>query len=244
MSKSRISKRKSQTDKQPGHKRYGYRGFFNGRDYRAVLELVDAYILYQVQLRYFYSSLPEYPFKIGWRDFQLYFNWKGGWREVNYTSVRNLMVKKLNDKIPLTSFDEGVLRPYGTGSIPEARLLVLDNDYSIKATDLWQRWKWIEEAKMRLNAAKSAELIIFADLLAEYPEKLMVKKLLDPSQGGARPNIKHIEDRFRLRARKILNNRKLYVQDHQFHRCSHSLDYLPLVPYDRILQFLINTLVQ
>lgn len=64
----------------------------------------------------------------------------------------------------------------------------------------------------------------------------MLKKPLDPIQGPARPNSKHIANRLRNVAKKIVDHRRL---DQQGKTCGYRLNTLILVSYDRFLwQFL------
>ncbi|KAF7508941.1 hypothetical protein GJ744_008497 [Endocarpon pusillum] len=104
---------------------------------------------------------------------------------------------------------------------------------------LWARWDWVKEAKLKLNATKARQLVIAADLMSRFPEKLMLKKPRDPLQ-GQRTNLAHIEDGFRRRAEKISRDRRI---QHQFVRgCCPGVDNIELVPYDRCLWTFLESL--
>lgn len=79
-----------------------------------------------------------------------------------------------------------------------------------------------------------------ADLIAEYPGKIKLKKPMDPSQDGPRPNVHHIENYFRSRARKVKQDRCLKHKDSV--RCTDGVDLADLVPYDKCLWVLLDVL--
>jgi len=90
-----------------------------------------------------------------------------------------------------------------------------------------------------MNAEEARQVTISANLIAEYPGKLKLKKPLDPSQDGPRKNFGHIGSCLRPRAKKVLKYRKL---SHVFVRCHKGADLIELVPYDSHLQFYLNML--
>jgi hypothetical protein len=115
-----------------------------------------------------------------------------------------------------------------------------DKPYPGQQSDVTELWSWIKHAKCQQNKSKSKQLSLVADILANYPEMLMVKKPLDPDQGRPRKNLKHIETRFRLQAKKILQNHRLRFRGPVL--CKEGVDNIELVPYDRYLWLFLDTL--
>jgi hypothetical protein len=97
----------------------------------------------------------------------------------------------------------------------------------------------VKAAKLKLNASKARQLTIAADLMSEYPEKLLLKKPGDPSQGH-RNNLVHIEHRFRKCVEKISRDRK--IQHPSISWCYPGIDTIELVPYNRFLWTFLESL--
>lgn len=116
-----------------------------------------------------------------------------------------------------------------------------DAPYPAESSDIAGLWAWVKQAKRRQNKAKNKQLTLVADILAKYPEMLMIKKTLDPAQGSPRKNLKHIETIFRRRAKKVLQNPQLRFRGTIF--CRKGIDNIELVPYDRYLWLFLDTLV-
>ena len=109
--------------------------------------------------------------------------------------------------------------------------------------DIANRWEWVKDSKRNLNRAKASQLLICADLMSRFPEKLMLKKPLDPSQGPPRKNLKHIEDQLRYLAKQALQHNKLvYPEWMHYHNCKVAVDTIELVPHDRYLWFFMEML--
>ncbi|KAH8770322.1 hypothetical protein BGZ57DRAFT_441715 [Hyaloscypha finlandica] len=110
--------------------------------------------------------------------------------------------------------------------------------------NLLNRWFWITDAKEKMNITKANQWNKAADLLEAYPA--MLKKPLDPSQDGPRPNTAHIANRFRGNAKRCLRDRKLVHPRHRpqarWFPCVAGVDLIELVPYDRYLWVFLDTL--
>lgn len=87
-------------------------------------------------------------------------------------------------------------------------------------------WARIKEAKVKVNDVKAIQLELMANLMANYPKKLTVRKPTDPSQNGPRLNSKHIEDNFRVRAKKAKESGKLRWESET--RCREAADNIEL----------------
>jgi len=77
-----------------------------------------------------------------------------------------------------------------------------------------------------------------ADLVAEYPGKITLKRPLDPSQNGPRPNNKHLE--MNLRNRASIASKDRVLNHSRPKRCRRGADMIELVPYDKYLQIYLN----
>ncbi|KAF7863822.1 hypothetical protein EAF04_006787 [Stromatinia cepivora] len=105
----------------------------------------------------------------------------------------------------------------------------------------WIYWNWIKETKLRLNKLKSQELRFSAGLVEKYPR--ILKRPLDPSQGAPRPNTTHNVVMFERLAVRSLSDRNLYhYWNHN--QCKPGTDLIQLVPYDRYLWLLLETLAK
>jgi hypothetical protein len=93
---------------------------------------------------------------------------------------------------------------------------------------------------MKLNEMKARQLTLAADLYCQHPGKLMLKKPLDPSQDGPRPNIRHIKNYLGQRAKRVLADRKFNGPFHG--KCCPGIDLIELIPYDRYLMSFLDTL--
>jgi hypothetical protein len=143
-------------------------------------------------------------------------------RSFNTRELRELLVREIQTDLELRTLDEALLRAHS------------DVDYPQRQDDsnAWTRWNWVKDAKLKLNAAKARQFNTMAYLISKHPEKLVVKKGMDPSQGG-RQNLAHIENYFRMCARKASKDGRIH---HQYvNRCRAGADNIELVPYDRFL---------
>jgi hypothetical protein len=93
---------------------------------------------------------------------------------------------------------------------------------------------------MKLNEMKARQLTLAADLYCQHPGKLMLKKPLDPSQDGPRPNIRHIKNYLGQRAKRVLADRKFNGPFHG--KCCPGIDLIELIPYDRYLMSFLDIL--
>lgn len=152
-------------------------------------------------------------------------------RDIRASHVETHLNEAIKSALPQNKKEMYMLKTHATTPYPGHRSQVAI------------RWKWVKEAKRSLNKAKSRQLITAADLMAQFPEKLMLKKPLDPSQGAPRTNLKHIENALRFRASKALKNRQLLFQFWRaWSRCREAIDNIELVPYDRYLWFFLEML--
>ncbi|KAF7942185.1 hypothetical protein BELL_0008g00160 [Botrytis elliptica] len=107
----------------------------------------------------------------------------------------------------------------------------------------WEYWNWIKNAKMKLNKRKSDQIEFSAYLIEKYPRVL--KRPLDPSQGAPRPNTTHTVVMLERKAIKTLKNRSLSHHWHSNKGLYKSGRYvIELVPYDRYLRLLLDTLAK
>ncbi|KAF7888237.1 uncharacterized protein EAF02_002778 [Botrytis sinoallii] len=107
----------------------------------------------------------------------------------------------------------------------------------------WDYWNWIKNAKMKLNKRKSDQIEFSAYLIEKYPRVL--KRPLDPSQGAPRPNTTHTVVMLERKAIKTLKNRSLSHCWHSNQGLYKSGRYvIELVPYDRYLRLLLDTLAK
>ncbi|KAA8575034.1 hypothetical protein EYC84_004255 [Monilinia fructicola] len=103
----------------------------------------------------------------------------------------------------------------------------------------WIYWNWIKDSKRELNNLKSKQLRLSARLVEKYPR--ILKRPLDPSQGAPRPNTAHLVSTFEVYAMRSLGDRNLYHNWHK-HWCIPGTHLVELVPYDRYLWLLFETL--
>lgn len=104
-------------------------------------------------------------------------------------------------ELNLTILDKELLSAHSWHPCPD-----LDQN---EVESLKARWEWIKESKVALNAAKARQISMAADIIADYPGRLRLKKPLDPSQDGPRPNTQHIADGFRGAAKRVLKDRRV-----------------------------------
>ncbi|TGO10286.1 hypothetical protein BTUL_0139g00120 [Botrytis tulipae] len=105
----------------------------------------------------------------------------------------------------------------------------------------WDHWNWIKHAKMKLNKRKSDQLEFSAYLIETYPR--ILKRPLDPSQGAPRPNTTHTVVMLERKAIKTLKNRNLsHYWDSKQGFYNPGRYVIELVPYDRYLRLLLDTL--
>jgi len=148
--------------------------------------------------------------------------------------IREYLVDSINEVLNVNPFDIALLENFSSEPIP-----VISQLRNSGVDAFWPRWVWIKKAKLKMNAEKARQVTISADLIAEYPGRLKLKKPLDPSQDGPRKNFQHIESCLRMRAKKVLKDGKL---SHTFVGCHNGADLIELVPYDSHLQFYLEML--
>lgn len=142
------------------------------------------------------------------------------------TELRTLILNNLN----LSLADEQLLLSYSSEPFPD---LWRDNIEALKT-----RWNWIKRSKLALNLAKALQIDKVANIVAAYPGRVRLKKPLDPSQDGPRPNTEHIINNFRNASRKVLKDRKTY---HQYEgHCCKGVDCIEVVPYDKYLWLFLD----
>ncbi|CAD6442047.1 bab47929-61ff-4ac5-be38-8341d381e113 [Sclerotinia trifoliorum] len=152
------------------------------------------------------------------------------------------MSRKIRAGLYINPHDLDLLLKHG-GSI---RPLIEDTGMQSQGQPLnlkecWIYWNWIKESKLRLNKLKSQELRLAARLVEQYPR--ILKKPHDPSQGAARPNTTHLMVTFERLAVKALCDRNLshYWNYYQYRS---ETELMQLVPYDRYLWLLLETLAK
>jgi len=153
-------------------------------------------------------------------------------RPISTSDLRKNLDRQIKKSLRLTALQEDILAPYGSGPLPFL--------WGMQCATLRARWKWIEEAIGNINAAKARQRYLLADLMSEDPWKSMLKKPLDPSQAGPRPNTAHIAATFRKSGEKILRN--TYITRHHNWSCAPGIDLVELVPYDRHLELFMRAL--
>ena len=150
--------------------------------------------------------------------------------------LRDFLIASIRDHLRLDTLDLDLLRPYASTDYPGSPIML-----NSSCEDLLIRWLWIKEAKKRLNAVKAGQLDRVTDLIMAYPGKVMLKKPLDPSQEGPRPNVLHIANTFRSNAKRMLRDSK-FVHSPPNCRCTQGVDLIELVPYDQYLWLFLETL--
>ena len=161
--------------------------------------------------------------------------WGQGKRQIHLDDLRKQMLDVINKEIDLSPLALELLAPHN--ATPYSLVLLNLGD---DVEHLRTRWNWIKEAKTKLNQAKARQLALAADLFCQYPGKLMLKKPLDPSQDGPRPNVRHIENYLRQRAKRVLADRKFKGPFRG--KCCPGIDLIELIPYDRYLMSFLDTL--
>lgn len=159
----------------------------------------------------------------------------------NTQFVANVTVRSISDNLTscirygsaFRDVDRQLLNPHASTPYPAT--------FGPNYLALGAQWKWIKEAKANLNMARAKEWNMTADLIAEYPGKLMLKKPLDPSQDGPRKNMQHIERTFRMNAKKILNDHHLSLSTNHT-RCTTNVELLAVVPYNTYLLLFLDTI--
>jgi hypothetical protein len=102
------------------------------------------------------------------------------------------------------------------------------------------RWDWIKQGKLVLNATKAEQINRVADMIADYPRRLRLKKPLDPSQDGPRPNTGHIVNSFRGAAKRVMKDR--HVNHWYPVRCCKGVECIEVIPYDKYLWLFLDTI--
>jgi hypothetical protein len=156
-------------------------------------------------------------------------------RQIHLDDLRKQMLDVITSTLDLSSLALELLAPHNAAPYSLV-LLNLGEDVEYLRT----RWNWVREAKRKLNESKARQLNLAADLYCQYPGKLMLKKPLDPSQDGPRPNVRHIENYLRQRAKRVLADRKFNGPFRG--KCCPGIDLIELIPYDRYLKSFLDTL--
>lgn len=143
------------------------------------------------------------------------------------TELKGIILRELQ----LSELDEAILSAQTSKPCPN-----LDQN---NLTVLKERWNWIKQGKLVLNAAKAKQINEVADIVADYPGRLRLKKPLDPSQDGPRPNTQHIINGFRGAAGRVLKDRHV---NHWYRvRCCKAVDCIEVIPYDKYLWLFLDT---
>lgn len=143
-------------------------------------------------------------------------------------NLRTYLTAAINRLLPVGEREMNMLEPHADAPI------------YCYSPELVVRWDWVKTAKRNLNRAKSHQLLLVADLMQKFPEKVMLKRPLDPSQGSPRQNLKHIEDRLRNDAKRALQHARLvYPIQNNTYRCKYTIE---LIPYDRYLWLFMDML--
>lgn len=148
----------------------------------------------------------------------------------NSGTLATLFVTVIEFLLPCNNREMALLTAHATYQHPGGTAPLVD------------RWQWAKEAKRNQNKEKAQQLLLAADLITNFPTKLMVKKPTDPSQGAPRRNLRHIESGLRLRAKKALQNGQLTFSNGSKSICRKGTDNIELLPYDRYLCFFMDML--
>ena len=170
-----------------------------------------------------------------WGPNDINWPWRQRNRQIHLDDLRKQMLDVINEEIDLCPIALELLAPHN--ATPYSLVLLNLGD---DVEHLRTRWNWIKEAKTKLNQAKARQLALAADLFCQYPGKLMLKKPLDPSQDGPRPNVRHIENYLRQRAKRVLADRKFKGPFRG--KCCPGIDLIELIPYDWYLKSFLDTL--
>ncbi|KAF7911128.1 uncharacterized protein EAF01_002636 [Botrytis porri] len=118
-----------------------------------------------------------------------------------------------------------------------------ENESFLNLKNCWNHWNWIKHAKVRLNKRKSDQIRFSANLMEKYPRVL--KRPLDPSQGAPRPNTTHTVVMLERLAMRTLRDRNLsHYWDRNQSLYMSGRYIIELVPYDRYLRLLLDTLAK
>lgn len=149
---------------------------------------------------------------------------------IGSSSLRMNLIGNIEISLRLSALQEDILTPFGSGRLPALD----DTQYA----NLRARWAWIRNAIGRINKSKTRQRSFIAQLMSADPWKSMLKKPLDPSQAGPRPNTAHIAARFKGNSEKSLHNTTI-PKSFGGH-CAYAVDLIELVPYDRYLALFFN----
>lgn len=156
---------------------------------------------------------------------------------ISPSNLRNNLIWHIRRSLEFSALPEVILSPYASGRLPEL--------WHDRCADFRARWEWFENAIRKINKAKADQQRVLAELMSESPYKYMLKKTLDPSQDGPRPNTAHISNNFRSRAEKIMRNTKITRFEHWGPKaCFSGVDLIEMVPYDRYLQLFMTFMKQ
>jgi hypothetical protein len=86
------------------------------------------------------------------------------------------LINQVQASVTVTQLQQEILSPYASGPYQALPLTQI--------ADLRAHWEWIKEATLKINETKGRQRHLIADLLTEYPGKVMLKRPLDPSQSG------------------------------------------------------------
>ncbi|ESZ98100.1 hypothetical protein SBOR_1479 [Sclerotinia borealis F-4128] len=150
------------------------------------------------------------------------------------------MRSKIRAGLDIRAYDLDLLIKHGGKFRPGTTNIRLDGlGQTLNLQTCWVYWNWIKESKRQLNITKSEQKRLSARLVGNFSRFL--RQSLDPSQGNPRPNTSHIVARFESSAIKSLRDRNLYHNWLHKH-CKPGTDLVELVPYDRYLWLLLETL--
>lgn len=135
-------------------------------------------------------------------------------------------------ELRLSDVDEAILSAHSSKPCPK-----LDQN-NLSALKL--RWDWIKQGKLMLNAKKAEQINMVADVIADYPGRVRLKKPLDPSQDGPRPNTQHIINGFRGAATRVLKDR--HINHYYKASCCKGVECIEVIPYDNNLSLFLDTL--
>jgi len=144
---------------------------------------------------------------------------------VGSTSLPRILIDHVEISLRLSTLQEEILMPFRSGYLPS-----LDDT---RCDNLRARWNWIKKAIDRINKSKTRQRAFLAQIMSVDPWKSMLKKPLDPSQAGPRPNTAHIAARFEGNSEKSSRNTSIPKSFNG--QCAYGIDLIELVPYDRYL---------
>ncbi|TGO30658.1 hypothetical protein BPAE_0004g01170 [Botrytis paeoniae] len=163
------------------------------------------------------------------------------WVSLDY--IISKMRRLIGVGLTINDHDFDLLVKYGRPCPRNTDIGLDGNESFLNLKHCWDYWNWIKNAKMKLNKRKSDQIRFSAHLIEKYPRVL--KRPLDPSQGAPRPNTTHVVVMLERQAIRALENRNLsHYWDHHQGLYKAGRYVIELVPYDRYLRFLLDTLAK